>query len=65
MKFKRAKKSIEFIAKVNERKYPDLEELFNRSKVEAVSNITINSNFTNLLTSKELRNVTLSLSIVW
>ncbi|XP_060562897.1 solute carrier family 22 member 13-like [Ruditapes philippinarum] len=64
MKLKRAKKSIEFIAKVNRRKYPDLEEVFNRAKVEAVSNITINSNFTNLLTSKELRNVTLPLSIV-
>jgi hypothetical protein len=65
MKLKRAKESIEFISKVNRRKYPDLEEVFNRAKEEAVLNITKNSNFTKLLTSKELRKVTFLLSIVW
>jgi hypothetical protein len=64
MKLKRAKESIEFIAKVNRRKYPDLEEVFNRAKEEAVSNNTTKSNFTKLLTSKELQKVTLLLSIV-
>jgi hypothetical protein len=72
MKFKLAKKSIKI--KVNRRKYPDLEEevfnrakveVFNRAKVKAVSNITMNSNFTQLLTSNELRNMTLPSRIVW